>query len=249
MTSIERDSPLPLYYQLKQLLAERIAIGELEPGDILPTEEQLQETYQLSRTTVRQALKELEIEGRVSRHRGRGTFVSQPKIRHSSEPHFSLTDALLQQGRQPSWRVLSAEWVPAEVDVASTFDLEPGTPVFRLRRLRLTNEEPIGYHIAHAAPAMAASIDKSQFHSGGSLRYLRGNDGLLGSYANRTLEAIGASAEAADLLDVEEGSPTLLIRRKVVSRDGAVIETLQAMYRGDRLQYQIRQGPDTRTGN
>jgi GntR family transcriptional regulator len=248
MTSIKRESPIPLYFQLKQLLAKRITSAELQPGDILPTEEQLQETYLLSRTTVRQALKELEIEGLVSRYRGRGTFVSQPIIRHSSEPHFSLTDALLQQGIQPSWHVLSAEWVPATMDVASSFELEPATPVFRLRRLRLTNDEPIGYHIALAAPSMAASIDKSQFHSGGSLRYLRGNDALNGSYANRTLEAVGASSEVSDLLDIEEGSPTLLIRRKITSRDGAIIEVLQAMYRGDRLQYQIRQGPDTRMG-
>ena len=85
-TSIERESPIPLYYQLKQLLVERIKHNELQPGDIFPTEEQLQKKYQLSRTTVRQALKELEIEGLISRHRGRGTFVSRPKISHSSEP-------------------------------------------------------------------------------------------------------------------------------------------------------------------
>jgi GntR family transcriptional regulator len=244
MTSIERESPVPLYYQLKQLLAERITSNELQPGDIFPTEEQLQKTYQLSRTTVRQALKELEIEGLVSRHRGRGTFVSRPKIRNRPESHFSLTDALLRQGIQPSWRVLSSAWVPAAADIAGTFGLEASTPVFQLRRLRLTNDEPIGYHIAHAAPSLAAAIDKTQLDTGGSLRYLRGNDALKGSYADRRLEAIGASREVAELLDVDEGSPILLIRRQLVTSDGVVCEILQARYRGDRLQYHIRQGPD-----
>jgi GntR family transcriptional regulator len=244
MTPIERESPVPLYYQLKQLLAERITSNELQPGDIFPTEEQLQKSYQLSRTTVRQALKELEIEGLVSRHRGRGTFVSRPKISHSPESHFSLTDALLQQGIQPSWRVLSAGWIPATADIAGTFGLEPDTPVFQLRRLRLTNDEPIGYHIAHAAPALAAAIDKTQLDMGGSLRYLRGNDALNGSYADRRLEAIGASREVAELLDVDEDSPILLIRRQLVNSDGVVSEILQARYRGDRLQYHIRQSPD-----
>lgn len=248
MTTIDRDSPIPLYYQLKQLLAESITSGELQPGDLFPTEEQLQDEFQLSRTTIRQALKELEIEGLVSRYRGRGTFVTQPKIDHSAEPHFSLTDALLRQGIQPSWRVLSAEWIPAAPDVAGVFGLDPNTPVFRLRRLRFTNHEPIGYHVAHAAPAMAAFINKDQFESGGSLHYLRSNDTLDSSYANRTLEAIAATAEVAELLSVDLGSPILLIRRQVLGQDGSVLETLQAMYRGDRLQYNIRQGPDVKRG-
>lgn len=244
MTSIERDSPIPLYYQLKQLLGQRIVSGELQSGDMFPTEEQLQEEYQLSRTTVRQALKELELEGLVSRHRGRGTFVTQPKIHHSPEPHFSLTDALLKQGIQPDWRVLSAEWVPASAEIAAALGLETGTPVFQLRRLRLTNKEPIGYHIAHASPALAAALDKEQISRGGSLDYLRGNDALEGSYANRTLEAIGAPPEVAELLDIDAGSPMLQIRRHVLHREGHILEILQAMYRGDRLQYHVRQGPD-----
>jgi GntR family transcriptional regulator len=248
MTSIKRGTPIPLYYQLKQLLAERIISNDLQPGDILPTEEQLQETYQLSRTTVRQALKELEIEGLVSRQRGRGTFVSRPKISHSPEPHFSLTDALLQQGIQPSWRVISAAWVPATTEIAGIFGLDPETPVFQLRRLRLTNDEPIGFHVAYAAPSMAASIDKTQLDAGGSTRYLRGNDALRGSFANRVLEAIRASREVAEMLGVSEGSPILLIRRQLVDKDGLIVEILKARYRGDRLQYHIRQSPELGDG-
>jgi len=244
MTSIERGSPIPLYHQLKQLLVDRIMSNELQPGDILPTEEKLQETYQLSRTTVRQALKELEIDGLVSRHRGRGTFVSPAKIRHSAEPHFSLTDALLQQGIQPSWRILSAEWIPAGTDIASLFKLEAGMPVFQLRRLRLTNNEPIGFHIAYASPSMAAAIDKDQMDVGGSTQYLRRTDALSGCYANRMVEAGRASIETAELLDIEEGSPILLINRELINSDGQIVEILKARYRGDRFQYHIRQGPD-----
>jgi DNA-binding GntR family transcriptional regulator len=246
MGSIERDSPIPLYYQLKQLLGDRIANGELQSGDMFPTEEQLQTEYEVSRTTVRQALKELELEGLVSRQRGRGTFVTQPKIDHSPEPNFSLTDALVRQGIKPDWRVLSAGWVAASIDVADQLELDPGTPVFQLQRLRLTDDEPIGYHIAHAAPAAATSIDKEKIAEGGSLRYLRGSDALAHSYVNRTIEAIGAPAEVAQLLDVEEGSPILLISRQVLNPDGVVLEILQAMYRGDRLQYHVRQGPEVK---
>ena len=149
MISIDRESPVPLYYQLKQLIAKQITEGEWLPGDMLPTEEQLQEQYGLSRTTVRQALKELEIEGLISRYRGRGTFVARPKISHSPDPHFNLTAYLTEQGMRPGWRIISAKWVSATAEVAERLALETGTLVYQLRRLRLANDEPIGYHIAH----------------------------------------------------------------------------------------------------
>jgi GntR family transcriptional regulator len=138
---IERKSPIPLYYQLKQLLVDRIASGEWQPGDMVPTEEQLQEQYNLSRTTVRQALKELEFEGLISRHRGRGTFVSQPKLSHSPDPHFNLTSFLKQQGMEPGWHVLSTEWVPAASEVAERLAIDSGTIVYQLRRLGVGKEE------------------------------------------------------------------------------------------------------------
>lgn len=243
MTSIQRESPTPLYHQLKELLAERIAAGEWQAGDMLPTEEQLQEQYEISRTTVRQALKELEVEGHISRQRGRGTFVSRPKISHSAEPHLRLTDALKEQGVQPGWRLLDAAWVPASADVAERLDLERETPVFCLRRLRLANDEAIGYHVAHASPAVATALDKGRLESGGSLDYLRGGDVLDGSYANRVLEAIPASEAVASWLDVETGIPMFLIRRCVFNRQGQPIELLRAVYRGDRLQYHVRRAP------
>jgi GntR family transcriptional regulator len=243
MLIIDRESPVPLYYQLKQLLAERITEGEWLPGDMLPTEEQLQEQYGLSRTTVRQALKELEIEGLISRYRGRGTFVARPKISHSPDPHFNLTAYLNEQGMRPGWSVVSAEWVPATVDVAERLALKAGDQVYQLRRLRLANDEPIGYHIAHVIPALAETIDENRLEIGGSLDYLRGTGRLKQSYANRTLEAILASDEVAKQLEIAKGSPILMIRRRVFDSAGVPVEDMRAMYRGDRFQYRVRQRP------
>lgn len=243
MATIERESPTPLYHQLKELLAERIARGEWQPGDMLPTEEQLQEQYEISRTTVRQALKELEVEGLISRQRGRGTFVSRPKLSHSAEPHFRLTDTLRQQGVRPGWKVVSAEWIPASAEIADRLELQVGTPVFELRRLRLANDEAIGYHVAYASPALATAIDSERLESGGSLGYLSAQKILDGSYADRVLEAVPATEEVAKRLGVEVGTPMFLIRRQVFDRQGQAIELLRAVYRGDRLQYHVRHAP------
>ena len=243
MNPIERKSPVPLYFQLKQLLAERITKGEWRPGDMLPTEEQLQDHYGLSRTTVRQALKELEFEGLISRHRGRGTFVSRPKISHSPDPRFNLSAYLSEQGMRPGWRVLSAGWVQATAEVAKRLGVESDAQLYQLRRLRLANREPIGYHIAHVIPALGQAIDESQLDQGGSLDYLRATGLLDRSLANRTIEAVLASDDVARHLDVLKGSPILMIRRRVFDAAGIPVEDMRAMYRGDRFQYRVRQRP------
>ena len=242
MKMIERESPIPLYYQLKELLVERIGAGEWQPGDMLPTEEQLQEHYGLSRTTVRQAMKEMEFEGQITRHRGRGTFVSKPKLSHSADPRFNLTAYLTEQGMKPGWRVLAAEWVQAKTEEADRLAIDVGMEVYRLRRLRLADNEPIGYHIAHVVPELGAGINESHLEKGGSLSYLTESGQLGESYANRTIEAVLASEEVAKYLDVGKGSPILMIRRKVFA-EGKPVEDMRAMYRGDRFQYQVREWP------
>jgi GntR family transcriptional regulator len=237
--TIDRDSRLPLYFQLKQWLVDQIERGNWQPGDMLPTEQQLQQQYELSRTTVRQALRELVVEGLITRYRGRGTFVAKPKISHSPEPHLSLTNYLLQQGMRPGWKVLSREWVPASPEVSDRLQIEPGTRVYCLRRLRLANEEPIGYHVTFVSPHFSEAIDESAITEGGSLRYLRRQNHLGGSRADRILEAVPASEEEATLLRVRRGTPMLLIRRLVASKEGQPIEDFRGVYRGDRFQYHV----------
>jgi GntR family transcriptional regulator len=243
MTAIERESPVPLYHQLKQLLTDRIANGDWQPGDMLPTEEQLQEQYGLSRTTVRQALRELEYEEKISRYPGRGTFVTKPKISHSPDPEFDFTTFLTQQGMRPSWRVLSIEWVPASAQLAERLTVTPETLVYQLRRLRLANDEPIGYHTTHVIPSLGENIDEQWLEQGDSLDYLRKSGQLVESYANRIIEAVLATEQTAKLLDVVVGSPILLIRRRVFDSEGTPVEDMRASYRGDRFQYRIRLWP------
>jgi GntR family transcriptional regulator len=246
MTGVRRDSPIPLYHQLKERLDERLANAEWKPGEMLPTEEMLQKEYNVSRTTVRLSLRELELEGKIVRYRGRGTFVAQPKISHSPHPHFSLTDFLRQQGVEPGWHLLSAAWVPAPTEVAERLQLGPETKVFQVRRLRMAGDEPIGYHVAHSRAEIARAVDVAHLEQGGSLDYLRQTGLTAGSYAHRTIEAVLASSELADLLNVQRGSALLQISRIVFDRDGTPIEAMVAPYRGDRLQYQIRQEPESK---
>ncbi len=213
--------------------------GDWQPGDILPTELNLQEEHGLSRTTVRQAIRELELEGKVTRYRGRGTFVAEAKITHSPEAHKSITHFLKVQGKKPGWRVLSSEWVSPQKNVRARLELENGAKVFRLKRLRLADNQTIGFHTAYVSPLFRESISEKEFNKKGSLDYLRGNNLLKNSKAYRVLEAVPANEEEASLLEVDVAFPLLLVKRLVVSDSGVPIEYFHGRYRGDRFQYQI----------
>ncbi|MDQ7024652.1 MAG: GntR family transcriptional regulator [Anaerolineae bacterium] len=236
---IDRKSPLPLYYQLKRVLLAKIDSSELKPGDIFPTEQQIQETYQVSRTTVRQALSELEDEGKITRHRGRGTFVTKPKVSHSAEQYPNLADNMSKQGLTPGWKVLLADWVAADSAITTRLKLPSVQKVFCLERLRLENDEAIGHHMAYVSPAYASAIDEASFTEGGSLRYLRHLTVLANCIANRTLEAIEANPKIAVYLNVEVGAALLRVRRIVYTPDDSPVELFEGVYRGDRFEYHI----------
>lgn len=241
--TIDRQAPLPLYYQLKLLLNERIENGVWKPGDLLPTELNLQETHGLSRTTVRQAIRELEIEGLVTRYRGRGTFVSEEKVVHSPEPHKGLSDFLREQGKRPGWKVISADWIEPDKRIIKQLGLKADEKVFCLKRLRLADDQTIGFHSSYVAPKYSEAIDDSKFEKGGSLFYLKEKKYLQDSKAFRVLEAVPATEAEASFLGVDIGFPLLLVKRLVVNKSGIPFEYFHGLYRGDRFQYQLNNLP------
>ncbi len=236
---IDRQSPIPLHYQLRQYLLAKIESGEWQPGDLIPSELELQETYGISRTTVRQTLSELVFEGRLVRQRGRGTFVASDKFAHNPRNHQGLTYRLEEQGMKAGWRVLDERLVTAPAVVREALRLNGKVQVLRLRRLRLADAEPIGLHTAYLPESVAAQINRAALSEGESLRYLSHLPQMQGSRAHRTIEAVAATPADAKLLGVKPGSPILQIERVIVAAEGTPLEYLQARYRGDRFKYQI----------
>lgn len=239
MTTIDRTSPVPMHFQLKQILLEKISKDIWKPGDLIPAESELQATHGLSRTTVRQTLSELVYEGRLVRERGRGTFVAQPKFEHNPARHRGISQYLQEQGLVPGWKVLGQDWVRATEEVRQHLRVESGARVYCLRRLRLANQEPIGYLVAYVPEAFAAAINPEALEDGESLRYLALLPQMSHSHVERSLEAVAARKAEAKLLGIKTGTPVMLIQRRVLGEDGTPIEFLHAVYRGDRLKYQF----------
>lgn len=239
MLNIDRKSPLPLHYQLKQHLLEKIESGDWKQSDLIPSEQELQESFGLSRTTVRQALSDLVYEGLLIRERGRGTFVAPPKMTHSPEDRKSLTEFMLDQGIKPGWSVIEKGFVEANKEVAEKLKIEHKTRVLRIRRLRLAQEKTIGVHTAFLTESIAGQINEAGLLEGGSLNYISQIPQMMNSHASRSIEAVAASEHDVKLLQLSLGSPVLMIQRVVTSASGQALEFLQARYRGDRFKYQI----------
>jgi GntR family transcriptional regulator len=241
MTIVDRDSPqkIPLYFQLKQILGEKIENNEWNPQKPIPSEHELQDAYGLSRTTVRQALNELVIEGRLIRHRGKGTFIAPPKLTHSPDQALSLSQYMVQQGIKPGWQVLATEWVTPSPDVQEQLQLSADEQVYCIRRLRLADDTPIGHHAAYVPPAIVRQINSAGLSAGDSLAYLRHLPRLANGQARRTLEAIAAAERDAKLIGVQVGAPLLLVQRLLLDAEGAPLELMIASYRGDQFKYQI----------
>ncbi len=239
---INRSSPLPLYFQLKEILLNGIQHGNWKVGEKLPTEEEIQNEYHISRTTVRQALQELESEGWITRQAGRGTFVAQPKIREGTEAfHLGLPE-FQGKGLQLGWKILSAGWHPVPENVAAALHLPNGESVFRLLRLRVANQTPIGYAVSYVPAVFAASLDLTLAEQGGSMNYLKGIN-LERCTAERVVEALPAERADSEKLGIEQGSPVLVITRLLCSQSAVPIEYFRGVYRGDRFQYHVQSLP------
>lgn len=155
---LTKTAPLPKYYQLAQQLSDQIAGGTLQPDDQLPTEDELCSSYNMSRGTVREALRLLENDGLVRRERGRGTFVTAVQQRSSLFSLMPFSQAMRRQNREPNTRVLQAETVPAPAEVAQRLALAEGTPVIHISRLRLADHRPVIYEERYLAHVLCPQL-------------------------------------------------------------------------------------------
>lgn len=230
-SAIDPNSPLPLYYQIKEHLLKLIQTGALQPNDLLPAETQLAAGYGVNRLTVRQAISELVNEGLLVRRQGVGTFVAEPKLHPSHARLLSFSQRMAQLGRKASSEVLEAETLPAPFDVAQHLDLAEGTPVHKLVRLRLADGQPLMIETAYLPAAIAPDL-LSQDLSGSLYRVLTEVYGIIPKEADQFIEPVLVREWEANILDVATGQPALMIDTTVHGADGRIIEFSRAIMRG-----------------
>ena len=144
MNTLSMDSDIPLYSQLVSIVKRNISAGTLSTGDLLPSEAEFCKTFQISRSTVRQAIGALESEGLVVRKQGRGTFVAEPKVRRRTENVYSFTSEISAMGLTPSSTLIEFDVIEPTPDIVRVLDLTGSeSKVYRFTRIRNVNGEPL----------------------------------------------------------------------------------------------------------
>lgn len=238
---IRRGAPTPYYAQLAAILRTQIGAGTYGPGDALPAESELCTAFGLSRTVVRQALDELVAEGLVQKERGRGSFVTQPKLADLVIQELrGFSDEMGARGHDVGTIILAQEVIVAPHQVAIDLGLRQGAKVVHLVRIRTANGDPIvkvDTYLPLPRFRRMATVDVT----GRSLyETLAEGFGARAGSGWRRIEAAVASRELADLLGVDIGSPMLELTALTADEDGVPFEMFRAYYRGDRTSFEVR---------
>jgi len=233
---IDRNSPIPLYFQVAQHLENAISSGELPIGSLLPNEVDLAQSLGLSRPTMRRAMQHLVDKGLVTRRRGIGTRVVQPKLRRPLELT-SLYDDLAQAGRAPTTEVLSFTTVDASGEVAERLEVPEGTSVLELVRLRKADGKPIA-KLTNYLPDRVARFSESELGTHGLYELIRSQGVTLHS-ATQTLGARTATAAEARLLEEPRGAALVTAQRVTYDDLGNAVEFGNHIYASSRYTFEI----------
>jgi DNA-binding GntR family transcriptional regulator len=232
--TIDRTSPVPLYFQLAQHFESAIRSGALKVGARLETEVQLAEMLSLSRPTVRAAFLYLANKGLVVRKRGTGTLVASKRINGDFELT-SLYDELKASGRAPATRVLKTETRHVSGQVADALRLAEGSLVLSLERLRLADGEPMAL-MHNYLPAGLVQLNVEMLEEHGLYELLRASG--IGLYsATQRMGAKNASAVEARLLDETRGTALLTMERIAYDQADRPVEFARHLYRSSRYAF------------
>lgn len=246
MVDTVKGGPVPRYYQLKEFIRERIRNGEWAPGMPIPSERELCQRNGISRMTARQAVTELVNEGLLYREQGKGTFVGQAKIPQQLISLTGFTEDMQSREQRPGARVLDAEMWHADVETAERLRIKLGQPVYRLRRLRLSDTEPLAIEDVCVCFIGCERLLERDFEHDSLYRILIERFDIPPVAAEQEIEAGLADSDEASLLEIAPGSPVLRTRRVTTTRRGHPIEFAQSVYRGDKYRFYTRLTRDLR---
>ncbi len=237
---IDRSSPVPFYYQLRQILEAEIASGRIGVGGRLPSEAELCSRYGVSRTVVRQTLSDLENESLIVRFKGRGSFVAGPKTSELLVQSLtSLHEDVRARGQELETRVLRLETEPVSPYVADVLGLAPGAEIVLLERLRIVDSVPSQLTTAYLPYALCAPILEFDMSQRSLYEVLEQDLGFVLHRGRRSVESGLAGKIVAEHLAIRTNDPVLVLSGVTYLADGRPIEHFVGIHRGDRSRFDV----------
>ncbi|MDX5476361.1 MAG: GntR family transcriptional regulator [Bacillaceae bacterium] len=230
-----------LYIVVKNQIVEDIVSGKYEVGDKLPTEMELCEQYNVSRTTVRIALQQLALEGRINKVQGKGTFVTKPKIKQSlTSAGKGFASQLMEQGYKPKTEIIDLRVVPADYTLAQHLQIDENDPVNQLIRVRYANEEPLQYEISYIPWKIAPGLINDEEDCKSSLfQLLKSKYNVIIHKTVEAIEPVLATEEASRYIGVQTGAPIFSLETVTYNQELIPIEYSHALFRGDLSKFTI----------
>lgn len=234
---INKKSPIPVYYQLRNLILKKIQDGEYGAGALIPSERELSDSLNISRMTVRQALSQLVVEGVLFREKGKGTFVSNTKIQQKNIMSFS--DTVRSKGLTPSTKVIFMSRETELADVNEMLGLANGEAVYAVKRLRMADNIPVAIEEAYIPEKYCPALEKYDLTL--SLYQIIKNEySYKIEFIDNTIEAVKPVKDERDLLDIPASTPVLKISGISSTDDGKKLMFERNVYRSDMYSYDVR---------
>lgn len=224
---IDKSSPIPVYYQLKEDILKKIREGVWKVGQCIDSERELSENYGVSRMTIRQALGELVQEGILVREKGKGTFVCEPKVKQKDMMSFS--EIIKRTGRTLETKVIEFNKIPTPEDLTDTFSFEE---VYKINRNRIVDGECIANEIVYIPSDYCGFINEEKLK--GSLYKILEEFGYSVEYSESSIKAVIMDETSRKIFGVDEQVPLLQINGKTINSDGKVLFVEEATYRSDK---------------
>lgn len=238
--AIDRESPVPLYFQLKNIIDEGIKKKILKPGECLPTELEFSKYFNLSRTTVRQSLTSLATEKQVYRIKSKGTFIAQPKIDlHYISSAESFNSQIIMSGRVPKTIVLYENIEQCNSEIASALNIKSKDKIIRITRLRFSDDTPIVIARSYHPIDVCEDILKYDLEKESLIEVFSKKSETRVVKVCRTIEAIGASKEDSKLLEINKGFPLQSFKSTSFNKNGRIVEYCESVYRGDKNKFSV----------
>ena len=226
---------VPLHHQIQRVLRSKIEQGEWDAEERIPTEMELVRRFRVSRSTIREALRQLEHDGLIVRTRGRGTFVHRPVA--SARVRSTITNLVL--GYEAEIRVIKADTVPAPAHVVPFLGVARGDPVRRFVRVEVVDGRPLGAVVNYLPPELGRRIRSEDLRRHSMLEFLRDHLKIPFGRMHQVIEARLPDEEAAALLEIDLTQPVLFFRLFVSDTEGRPVEIADTSYRADRYRYEI----------
>ena len=229
---IDKNSPISVYFQLKNDLVKKIAQGLWKPGECIASERELCEIYGVSRMTIRQAIGELVQEGVLTRLKGKGTFVCEQTVKQ--QDMMSFTEMIKQTGRELRTEVINFDIIDTPDDMQDTFMLDK---VYKIERRRIVDNECIAVETVFIPVDYCGHINNEMLK--GSLYKILEHFGYSISNSTSSIVAVDITDEIKEKFDTKENFPVLKIIGKTFANKNKVLFIEEALYRSDKFTLQV----------